>query len=547
MPASAQDRPLEPTAGTSADPASAPPELTDPRADGRRWATPRRLAGVGTALALCVAAVTGTAAWAGGTTDPATAAPGAPAAAVVVPTGSAAGGPGAPAGAATTPPGPASSPAATTAAPASTGPTVRTAAAMAVQAAGQAAARTAARAVPAGPPTTGTTPRASGTVPPAPAAGGGATSSSPQAAMAAPAVSPATTRTVLVDQFGAVGNGVTDDTRALQRAFDTVPTGTTLVFRPGATYLHSDVLRVTRPDLSIAGTGATLTATRETRSALHVSGSRVTLTGLTLALPTSTQRYHAYEQMKVRVSGDDVVLRDVHVRGAAAAGIYVGNGAARFLLDRVTVADTRADGVHVTGGARDGKVVSPVTTNTGDDGVAVVSYRADGRPVERVTISSPRVNGTTWGRGISVVGGRDITYTDVDVRDTDAGGIYLGSEGDPYWTFPSERVLVDGGRVTAANANATKDHGAVIVYAGNPGTRTTDITVRRLTVEGTRATAPWDVGVLADPGATVARVTLSELTLAGGAKAPFWTNVPTAVRLLGVRDEGTAVADRSGW
>ncbi|OMQ13870.1 hypothetical protein A7K94_0220585, partial [Modestobacter sp. VKM Ac-2676] len=304
----------------------------------------------------------------------------------------------------------------------------------------------------------------------------------------------------LVDHFGAVGDGVTDDTRALQHAFDTVPGGTTLVFRPGATYLHSDVLRVARPGIKLVGTGATLTATRETRSAVHLSGDRVTLTGLTLALPTSTQRFHAYEQMKVRVSGDDAVLRDVHVRGSAAAGFYVGNGAARFLLDRVTVASSRADGVHVTGGARDGRVVSPVTTDTGDDGVAVVSYRADGRPVQRVRITSPRVTGTTWGRGISVVGGTDITYTDVDVRDTDAGGVYLGSEGDPYWTYPAVRVLVDGGRVTGANTNPAKDHGAVIVYAGNPGTRTADVTVRRLTVSGTRGSAPWDVGVLAEPG-----------------------------------------------
>ncbi|WP_457079569.1 glycosyl hydrolase family 28-related protein [Modestobacter sp. SYSU DS0657] len=367
------------------------------------------------------------------------------------------------------------------------------------------------------------------------------------AAVAGGAVVAAGAQSLSVEQFGAVGNGVSDDTRALQRAFDTVPSGTTLVFRPGATYLHSDVLRVTRPGLTLVGTGATLTATQETRSALHVSGDRVTLTGLTLALPTSTQRFHAYEQMKVRVSGDDVVLRDVHVRGAAAAGIYVGNGAARFLLDRVTVANSRADGVHVTGGARDGRVVSPVTTNTGDDGVAVVSYQADGRPVERVRITSPRVNGTTWGRGISVVGGTDITYTDIDVRDTDAGGVYLGSEGDPYWTYPSVRVLVDGGRVSGANTNPEKDHGAVIVYAGNPGTSTADVTVRRLAISGTRASAPWDVGVLAEPGATAARVTLAELALSRGAQAPFWTNVPSAVRLIGVRDDGAGVADRTGW
>ncbi|MCZ2846594.1 glycosyl hydrolase family 28-related protein [Modestobacter sp. VKM Ac-2978] len=352
---------------------------------------------------------------------------------------------------------------------------------------------------------------------------------------------------VPVERFGAVGDGVRDDTAALQRALDSVPTGSTLRLRAGATYLHSDVLRVRTPGLTVTGKGATVTATQETRSAFHVDADRVVVEGVTFALRTSTQRFHAYEQMKVRVSADGVVLRDVHVRGAAAAGFYVGNGSGGFLLDRVTVVGSRADGVHVTGGAHDGRVVSPVTTGTGDDGVAVVSYRADGVPCARVQITSPTVNGTTWGRGISVVGGDDITYTDVAIRDTDAAAVYVGSEGDPYYTFPSRRVRVTRGTVTGANTNPAKDHGAVLVYAGNSGTTTADVTIRDLAVSGTRAGASWDLGVLADPGAGVQRVTLSGISLTGGPPRPFYTNVPSAVRLIGVRDDGSPVPEKRGW
>ncbi|MCZ2803701.1 glycosyl hydrolase family 28-related protein [Modestobacter sp. VKM Ac-2983] len=399
-----------------------------------------------------------------------------------------------------------------------------------------------------------TTPPGTGSAPPSPTAAGSATTASgPSASGTAatgatgPVVVAGARGDIPVERFGAVGDGVTDDTAALQQALDSVPTGSILRLRAGATYLHSDVLRVRTPGLTVLGRGATVTATQETRSAFHVDADRVVVEGVTFALATSTERFHAYEQMKVRVSADGVVLRDVHVRGAAAAGFYVGNGSGHFLLDRVTVVGSRADGVHVTGGAHDGRVVSPVTTATGDDGVAVVSYRADGVPCARVEITSPQVNGTTWGRGISVVGGDDITYTDVAVRDTDAAAVYVGSEGDPYYTFPSRRVRISRGTVTGANTNSAKDHGAVLVYAGNSGTTTADVTIRDLAVSGTRAGASWELGVLADPGAGVQRVTFSGISLTGGPSRPFHTNASPAVRLFDVSDDGFPVPEHRGW
>ena len=354
-------------------------------------------------------------------------------------------------------------------------------------------------------------------------------------------------REVQVADFGAVGDGVADDGAALQQALDAVPEGGTLVLRDGATYLYSQVLTVSTPGLTIEGTGATLRASDETASALKVVADDVTVTGLTLTTPTTTKRYDPFESTMVWVAADSAVLRDVHVQGAGGAGIAVTDGAADFLLDHVTVADSRADGIHITDQAHDGRVIAPVTTNTGDDGVAVVSYMKDGGPSERITIESPTVNGTTWGRGVSVVGGNDITYTDVTVRDTDAAGIYVGSEGAPYFTYPSVDVLVDGGTVTGANTNADKDHGAVLVYAGSADTTTSDVTVRDLTISGTRADASWDVGVLADQASAVERVTFEGFAMSDGARAPFYTNDPAAVRVADVQDDGVAVPDQGGW
>ncbi|WP_222192780.1 glycosyl hydrolase family 28-related protein [Modestobacter italicus] len=355
-----------------------------------------------------------------------------------------------------------------------------------------------------------------------------------------------TARGVLpVEKFGATGDGRTDDTAALQKALDSVPVGSVLQLKAGATYLHSDVLRLTRSDVTVSGPGATLLATSEARSSFHVTGSRVQVTGVTFALTSSTRRWDAPAQDKVRVWGNDVVLRDVRVEGAAAAGIFI-DGSARFLLDRVIVSDSRADGIHMSNGARDGRVVSPVTNRTGDDGVAVVSYRSDGVVSARIQVTSPTVNGTTWGRGISVVGGNDISYTDVTIRDTDAAAVYLGSEAE-YDTYPSQRVLVRGGTVTGANRNTAKDHGALMVYSGNTGPQTSDVTLQDLTVRDTRSSATWNIGVLANPGAGLSRVSLTRISLAGGPAMPIYTSTPAAVRVTGLVDDGAPSSFRSGW
>ncbi|SFC99457.1 Pectate lyase superfamily protein [Klenkia taihuensis] len=350
--------------------------------------------------------------------------------------------------------------------------------------------------------------------------------------------------TVTPEEHGAVGDGRTDDTAALQRTLAALEEGDTLELRDGAVYPHAEVLELATSGVHLEGNGAALLATRELTSAVHISGDDVEIEDLTLQLETSTQRFHAWEQMKLRISGDGVQVRRVTVLGAAAAGVYVGNGAGDFLLEDVVVEDSRADGIHMTGGAHDGRVVSPVTRRTGDDGVAVVSYLADEAVTARIVVESPVVEGTTWGRGLSVVGGQDVTYRDIDVRDTDAAGVYIGSEGDPYFTYGSQDVLVEGGRVTGANTNSDKDHGSVLVYTGNERTGAERITVRDLQLVDSRASASWDVGVLRGPGTEIADVTLAGLTIEGGPDQAFWTNAEDAVLLTGSTADGRRLPDR---
>ena len=325
---------------------------------------------------------------------------------------------------------------------------------------------------------------------------------------------PGTGGTVSVLDVGAVGDGTTDDTAALQAAFDAAEPGDTVLLPEGRTFAHGDVLSLSSPDVTVTG-GGTLLATDEERSSLVLAADGVVLDDVTLDVEETTRRWDAYEQQRLRLDGHSgITVRDVRVEGSAAAGVYVGGATADFLLDHLQVSGTRADGIHITQGAHDGEVVSPQVRDVGDDGVAVVSYRQDGDPCARIRVVSPVVDGSSGGRGISVVGGEDVTWSDVDVRDTYAAGIYLAAEGS-FDTVGVRGVEVDGGSVTDANTGVDIDHGAVLVYNGTDEQSVSEVTVQDVTVTDTRADASRWVGLIADGEGPITDVSLLDLALDG--------------------------------
>lgn len=342
-----------------------------------------------------------------------------------------------------------------------------------------------------------------------------------------PLAAPAPAATVLTpESFGAVGDGRSDDTRALQRAFDALPPGATLTIGKGKVYAHSDVLTIRNPRVRIAGKG-TLLATNESRSAVFVDADRVEIDDTTFAMRSTTQRWGAFEQMKLRLGErSGIVLRRVTIAGSAASGIYLW-GTSNFLIEDVRVRDTRADGIHVTGTSHDGTVRRPVVDRTGDDGVGIVSYEQDKIPVKRILVDSPVVRDNTWGRGVSVVGGEDITLENVYVRASSSAAVYIASEGEPWNTFAPVRVKVQGARLRGSNTASGVDHGALLVYSGNPRETPRDISADRVDISGTRRQASSQVGIRADDGCSVQKVALSRFSVHGGGRA-FLSNVPAS-------------------
>lgn len=335
-----------------------------------------------------------------------------------------------------------------------------------------------------------------------------------------------------------------DDTAGLEAALHALRSGDTLVIPAGTTCRHSGVLSVTTPGVHITGPG-TLLATNEQNSSIWIDADDVLVDGeLTLKISSVSRRWEAYEQAKLRlVSGrTGIIVRDVTIDGSAAAGVYIG-GAVHFLLDHVQVLNTRADGIHMTGGAHDGVVQNATVRNSGDDGIAIVSYQSNPEICHDIQVIGPTVQSTAWGRGISVIGGKNVTYTDLLVDSTNAAAIYIAQESS-FKTSSVNNVKILGGRLTNSNTNMNVDQGAVLVYASQAGYSVTDVTMSDIAITDTRATTSRTVGVLATGGSSIARVALNRFTIVGDTAMSFASNVPGSYSTTGWSVNGVAVADR---
>lgn len=291
----------------------------------------------------------------------------------------------------------------------------------------------------------------------------------------------------------------TDSTATLQALFDNLKPGQTLTLNANTTYKHSGVLTINVPNVTINGNGATLVATNDLTSSLSIVGDGVTLTNLNLSAALTGTRYSDLNQNSLNILGDNATVSNVTITGSAAAGVFV-YGATGFTLTNVTVQNTRADGVHITNGSSFGQLTNVTTKWTGDDGIAVVSYGDDPSPSHDIVINSSTVAGTTWGRGLSVVGGYNVTVNNITVSSTSAAGIYIATEGAPYYTSSVSNVTITGGTVTGANTSTTVIHGAVLIYSGNAGARISGVTISGLTVANTTSTAGRNLGIIVDAG-----------------------------------------------
>ncbi|MCA8302326.1 right-handed parallel beta-helix repeat-containing protein [Burkholderia seminalis] len=311
-----------------------------------------------------------------------------------------------------------------------------------------------------------------------------------EAASGAPA--PVTIRSSVPDVYVHPAPDATDQADELQRALDRLQSGQRLVFMPGR-YVVGRSLVVRQPHVVLSGFGAALIATAPDDQTIEMRGGDTTLVGFRI-MGTGSARLATPESTKVEVTGHGVQVLDNVIDGGASAGIFVFGGTDVAIVGN-EVLSTLADGIHITHGARNVLVKGNLVRGTGDDMIAVVSYQGDGVLSRNVLITGNSLEGNAWGRGITVVGGADVTIENNVVRNVQVSAGILVAQEDSFRTYGASGVLVENNEISDIQTAAVRTDPRPLTQQAAIDVSTWSGSVTRVAVIGNRVSRARFAGI----------------------------------------------------
>ena len=165
---------------------------------------------------------------------------------------------------------------------------------------------------------------------------------------------------VSVKDFGAVGDGVTDDTVAIQAAIDSMSSGANTVVLSKGDYLITATINIPHK-LKLIGAGSTFFnnggAASTLRKAASLSGPAIYITGAGTSLEQlAIQGVTGNSGVGIQITAGRVYLRDVGVFNMGGDGIRVGEDAGGvncnlWRLDQVYLKNNLGNGLYVSEGS----------------------------------------------------------------------------------------------------------------------------------------------------------------------------------------------------
>lgn len=260
--------------------------------------------------------------------------------------------------------------------------------------------------------------------------------------------------TISVKDFGAVGDGVTDDTAAIQAAANAA-SGQILIFPPGE-YVVTNGFGMTGDGSIISGYGATLLYGATTAPFFHcirISGNNTAVLGIKIKSPPGLVRDDTGFGISAGVpapgtSTFGLLIQDCIIEGVASAGIWVSN-VDNCRVESNTVVNCLADGIHFSDGC-DGIVVSGNTLlDNEDDNIAVVNDVAGAPYVSGFAITGNYINcGNTsavTGGGIVAIGATGGVIDGNTILNTVKGGVMCYQWVD---IFPTDLILISNNKIS---------------------------------------------------------------------------------------------------
>lgn len=292
-----------------------------------------------------------------------------------------------------------------------------------------------------------------------------------------------------VRDHGVTPDSTDDATPGIERAIAAAKEKGATVFLPPGTFRHTS-FTIDQVQVVGAGPGRTiLLAPDPAKQKIKLSGTGAGLKNLTLLTHPQSRKSG---QDAIHVTGDcrEFEIGNLEIDGSNAAGIIVYGSVGRITGNRLI--NTRADSIHLSGGSNEIYIAGNLIRNGGDDCIAVVSYGKQPARCRDVLIENNDVGDQFWGRGITVVGGEQVTIRNNIVRRTSGAGIYIASE-SAYKTHGVSDVVVNDNTLDRTPFDFTGGgHDAITLFSN------TDNWVENLLIKGNKITntpfGPFRVG-----------------------------------------------------
>ncbi|WP_245608640.1 glycosyl hydrolase family 28-related protein [Saccharibacillus sacchari] len=270
----------------------------------------------------------------------------------------------------------------------------------------------------------------------------------------------------IVDE-GATPDDDTDDLAAIQATLDRAAAEQVAVYIPPGNYRLSGILVIDGVELLGDGADqAILTSTNPENGSIDVEGDGAVLSGFAHVYETTVERGNgANDKNSITLRGaTNFTIQGLKIDKSSTAGIFVGDESANGTIRGNSLQNTGADGIHITNGSSNVTVEENSVRKAGDDTIAVVSYEENSKTTQDITIRRNDVGYGSKARGISVVGGENVTIENNQIRDTEMAGIYISVEKE-WDTRNVKNIVINENTIEHTGTRLGSEHPNILVYA----------------------------------------------------------------------------------